>query len=385
MLKNYLKNKLDSLSRNKYKTLNTVYIHKQSLAHNVRVFQSINQNKYIIAVLKANAYGHGLKQITEALIGTDVEFIAVDGYFEAHRILPYAGQRILVMGYILPENARLLDSSKCSYVVQDIDGLAALGSINRRFNVHLEINTGMNRLGIDPDELDSYLDELKSHPNIQLEGIMTHLADADNPANDFTDMQTEKFDTIVKKIRSKGFNPKYIHIAQSAGSTKCSSKTANAIRVGIGLYGINPLKPEDSDFKKLDQLKPVLELSSTIIRVRNLAAGEKVSYNGIFETKAETRIGVLPLGYYEWLPRELSNVGVVSTGKQILPIRGRVCMNHVMIDLTKTKLKTGDRVTVISTDNSMPNSITNIAGRYGLFAYSLLTGIAETVRRELVN
>lgn len=385
MIKRYLKHKISSAHRNKYKTLNTVYIYRQRILHNVNVYKNLNPKAHIITVLKSNAYGHGLRQVAEALNEADIEFVAVDGYFEANRIIDICRHRILVMGYVLPDNARLLNASRCSFVVQDINGLRALGKLKRHFNVHLELNTGMNRLGLEPDEIDGYLQEISKYPNLRLEGIMTHLADADNPDDSYTTMQTKIFDSLVKHIQEKGYTPSIIHIAQSAGSTKSLSSTANAVRIGIGLYGVNPLDSADPNYSKLESLLPVMELKSTIIKVLELSRGEKISYNGIFETKRKSRIGVLPLGYYEWVPRELSNSGVITTSKaRPLPIRGRVCMNHTMVDLTGTDIKEGDQVIVVSADKALPNSIDSISKNHELFRYSLLTRMAESVRRELI-
>lgn len=373
-----------SRKRNTYKTLNIIEINKSNLINNYLLFQNLNPDKKIIPVLKSNAYGHGLRQVTTILNEIDCSFIAVDGYFEAHKIKYLTKHKILVMGYVLQDNAKLLDNKTCSYVIQDIESLISLANMKKKFNIHMEINSGMNRLGIKPSEIDSYLKVLSQYESLTLEGIMTHLYDADNSNDTITKQQTEIFDSCVKHILKKGFNPKYIHIAQSAGSVKCKSIYANCIRVGIGLYGINPLSPVDKKYYLLNSLKPVLELKSTIIKIHNLKPKQKVSYNGIYQTKINQRIGVLPIGYYEWVPRELSNVGIFSNKKRLLPIRGRVCMNHTMIDLSNTKLKKGDSLTLISVDKNMPNSIENISKQYGMFSYSLLTSINETIRRVIV-
>lgn len=385
MIKRYIKHRIGNVHRNKYKTLNTAYIYRERILNNVDIFKNLNSGADVIAVLKSNAYGHGLKQVAEALNDAEISFIAVDGYFEANRIIDISKHRILVMGYVLPENARLLNANRCSFVVQDLNGLQALGKLKKRFNIHLEINTGMNRLGIEPDQIEAYLKELSRHSNLRLEGVMTHLADADDQDNSYTILQANKFDEAVNYIRKQGYDPSYIHIAQTAGSTKCPSKAANTQRIGIGIYGINPLSKKDLNYSKLEALKPVMELKSTVIKVLELNKGEKVSYNGIYQTKKKSRIGVLPLGYYEWVPRELSNKGTFTSAEDaILPIRGRVCMNHTMIDLTDTNIQEGDQITVISINNKLPNSIELLSRDNDLFSYSLLTRMSESVRRELV-
>lgn len=384
MMKRYLKRSVTGFHKKIYIPLNIAEINRGNILNNVRVFQQLNPTFKIMAVLKSNGYGHGLIQVASVLNAANIDFIAVDGYFEANRIRGVTRHRILVMGYILPDNIRLLDNKKCSFVVQDKKGLAALGSLGKKFRIHMEINTGMNRLGLQPEEIEGYLDTLAQYPDLRLEGIMTHLADADNSDGSYTDMQSKRFDETVELIQSRGYYPTYIHIAQSAGSTQCRSAQANSCRIGIGLYGISPLDKKDKRYLLLNELKPVLELKSTIIKVLDLKAGERVSYNGIYKTEQSTRIGILPLGYYEWVPRELSDKGFVTAGDYVLPIRGRVCMNHTMIDLTGTGLMSGDRVEVISANKDAINSIQSIASQYGLFNYELLTRLSESVRREIV-
>lgn len=311
--------------------------------------------------------------------------LAVDGYFEAGKIRRITHHRILVLGYILPENVRLLDTKRCSFVVQDIAGLEAFARLNRRVRIHVEINTGMNRLGLQEDELEPYLEVLNLFPKLELEGIMTHLADADNELDDsFTARQVEQFDRQVEFILARGFTPQYIHIAQTAGSAKARSKHANSIRLGIGLYGINPLARHDAHFSDYTLLEPVLALKSTIIKVLNLEKGDRVSYNGTFTAPHAMRVGVLPVGYYEGVPRGLSNTGVATHGKDMLPIVGRVCMNHTMIDLGTTNLGQGDSVTLISVQPSDPNSVARLAAEHGLFPYNILTAVSSSVRREIV-
>ena len=383
MIRRNLVRALDSMRSRPYETLNTATIYRDNLLSNVALFSRLNPDKKLFAVLKSNAYGHGLTEIATILNGADIAMIAVDGYFEANHIIGKTKHRILVMGYIAPANIRLLDNRHCSFVLQDINSVRAFGLSGRTFKVHLEINSGMNRLGLNGPEIDEYLDELMKFPNLTLEGVMTHLADADNPNDDYTNNQIKLFDRVLAKLKRRGLEPVFVHAAQTAGSTKDTSRYTNAIRLGIGLYGINPLDETDRNYHELEGLKPVLGLTSTIIKVLDLKRGEKISYNGTYTTVRPTRIGVLPIGYYEWVPRELSNLGFASAQGHILPIRGRVCMNHTMIDLSNTNLNVGTKVTLISADPAAINSIKNIAKNNKLFSYNLLTRLAESVRREI--
>jgi alanine racemase len=371
--------------KSRYRTLNRIELNRAAVLHNVHLLQAQHSHYRIIPVLKGNAYGHGLREMAEVLNSADCDLLAVDGYFEAGKIRHLTRHRLLVLGYILPENTKLLDTVHCSFVVQDIAGLEAFGRLCRPVKVHMEINTGMNRLGLRPSEIGSYLAVFQRFPQLELEGIMTHLADADNDSDDsWTNEQAALFDICVRRILAKGFQPRYIHIAQTAGSIKAMSKYANAIRLGLGLYGINPLSLADPHYNDLQGLQPVLELKSTIIKVTDLQPGERVSYNGIFTAKRPMRIGVLALGYYEGVPRELSNIGVVTHGSKALPIVGRINMNHTIIDLTRTSLGIGDEVTLISTDPTQPNSIAKLREDHGLFPYLVLTKLSSSIRRRIV-
>lgn len=369
-----------------YVTLNLVELHRASALHNLELIQHQHSGLSVIPVLKGNAYGHGLIPIAEILNQAECACIAVDGYFEAAKLRFITRHRLLVLGYIRPDNIRLLDTKRCSFMVQDHQGLAAFGALNKPVRIHMELNTGFNRLGLPFHEVSGYLATLKTYPNLELEGIMTHLADADNESSDsFTEAQVRRFDAAVEQIRAAGFDPRLIHVAQTAGSVKVHSRYANAIRLGIGLYGINPLGLRDKHYADLAGLQPVLELKTTIIKTIDLRPGDRVSYGGTFTADKPLRIGVLPLGYYEGLPWELSNVGCVTSGATVLPIVGRICMNHTMISLEHTSLQVGDEVTVISANPALPNSSYRLQKDHGLSPYIAMTGLSSTMRRQIVS
>jgi alanine racemase len=376
MLRHHIKKTLRRLRPSGFQPLNRIELNRARLLYNVAYIQQQHPGIEVIPVLKGNAYGHGIQPVAEILRGSSCRLLAVDGYFEAELIRETTKHQVLVMGYILPQNIHLLDTRHCSFVVQDLAGLRAFAALGKPVRIHLELNTGMNRLGLSPTELPAYLEALKANPSLKLEGIMTHLADADNALDtSFNRRQQQAFDGQVEHILAQGFRPRFIHLAQTAGSAKIHSRYANAIRLGIGTYGINPLQPTDPHHQKLQALQPVLELKSTIIKVLELQPGDKVSYNCTFTAPAPMRVGVLPLGYYEGVPRALSNQP---------PIVGRVCMDHTVIDLTGSDLQVGDEVTVISNDSASPNSVADLEANHGLFAYSTLTGLSSSVRRKIV-
>ncbi|MFI5240100.1 MAG: alanine racemase [Candidatus Saccharimonadia bacterium] len=365
-----------------YHTLNLLEISKQAILANYDLIADHHPGMAVMPVLKANAYGHGINEIAEILTERRFPFLIVDGYFEALKLRQAYKQPILIMGYIDPINFSAMKTNGFSFVIHDHISLETLGRMRRSVNIHLEINTGMNRNGIDPSELDSFLTELGKYQNVHLEGVMSHLADADGESDETTDRQVELFDQCVDKILEANFNPKLVHIAQTAGSERKQSKHANAIRLGIGLYGINPFS-DGPNQKNLSALEPALKLTSTISKVIPIKKGDRVSYNGIFTAEKPTRIGVLPLGYYEGIPRSLSNAGEVKWENSFMPIRGRVCMNHTMIDLGNSEARYGDQVTVISSDPKDINSVAELSRRHNLFSYELLVGLSESIRRVI--
>jgi alanine racemase len=368
----------------KYVTHNRIEVSRSALLSNLDLFADLS-GLQAIPVLKGNAYGHSVALVAKSLKGQDLQYIAVDGYFEALRIREVSSQPVLVMGAILPENYKRMKYDRFAFVVHDAISIHALGKTGKRIKVHLEANTGMNRYGARPDELVRLTKLILTYKNLTLEGVMSHLADSDGDDPATVNVAVEQFDDCIDVIRKAGAKPTLFHVAQSAGSLKANSKYANAFRLGVGLYGVNPFPRNHKLHKKLQSLQPTLKLVSTITKIISLQEGDKVSYNYTFTAPKDMSIGVLPLGYYEGVNRALSNVGEVKVGKQFTPIVGRVCMNHTMINLDGLSAKVGNEVIVYSDDPIDGNSIDAIAYKHALFNYSLLTALSHDVRRILVG
>jgi alanine racemase len=366
-----------------FDTYNRIEVSGSALMHNLALFRQLTDQD-VIPVLKSNAYGHGLEIVARALAGADVRYIAVDGYFEALRVREVSHVPVLIMGMIKPHNFARMKYHDFAFVVHDIDSIRALGATGRKLRVHLEVNTGMNRYGIRQQDIRDYVTEIQRYGNLELEGVMSHLADSDGRNAATVTAAVRRYDEAVEAVRALGVNPSILHVAQSAGSIKALSQYANTSRIGIGLYGINPFERTHPLHRQLTRLTPALKLISTITEVHDLQKGDQVSYNYTFTAPHAMRIGVLPLGYYEGVNRALSNSGLVTIGKDELPIVGRVCMNHCMIDLQETSVSQGDEVVVYSNNTRDKNSIESIADATGLFSYNLLTALSPDIRRVLV-
>jgi alanine racemase len=363
---------------------NRIEVSRAAVLHNLGLFGRLS-GQMVIPVLKGNAYGHGIQQVARALKGADIPYIAVDGYFEALRVREVSRQPVLVMGAIKPENFKRIKYDNFAFIVQDAETIKALGAAGKRVRVHLEVNTGMNRYGAAPDEAAALTTLILGFKNLELEGVMSHLADSDGDDPATVNQAVAGFDACVEQVRAAGARPAMLHIAQSAGSVKAKSAYANAVRLGIGLYGLNPFPRGHQAHKMLKELHPALRLVSTITKVTQLQKGDRVSYNYTFTAPRKMRIGVLPLGYYEGVNRALSNKGVVKIGGTFAPITGRVCMNHTMINLDSVNAKVGDEVVVYSNNPADQNAIDRIAAAHDLFNYNLLTALSSDVRRVLVE
>lgn len=368
-----------------FETFNTVELSQSALLGNFDIFQQLEPAHRVIPVLKANAYGHGLTEIAQILKAREFPYIAVDGYFEALELRAVSKQPVLVMGAIHPDNYSRMHLGRDAFMVQDEVSIKALGGLGKNVKLHLEIDTGMHRQGIQAKRLIHFINLIDSFPSLELEGIMSHLADADGEDRSYTEKQVDLLDKTIQLVHTLGHSPRYVHLAQSAGSVTINSKYANTYRVGLGLYGINPFTPEDTRHHELKVLRPVLSLKSTIIKINHLKKGDKVSYNGIFTAPRDMKIGVLPLGYYEGLPRALSNKGLVVWRDKYLRIVGRICMNHTLVSLEGTTAKVGDEVTVISSNPGNKNSLGKICDQFGLFNYETLVHIAPTIRRIIAH
>jgi alanine racemase len=384
-----------------FKTYNLIEISKSALLANYDLVQKNNPDCSIWPVLKANAYGHGIKLVATALKKRSFPYIVVDSYYEALQIREVSRQPVLLIGATHPSNWKSMDLRNLAIVVYDLDTIQTLGALQKKVPIHLKINTGMNRQGVRPEDVPGYLDLIAKYPDLNLEGICSHLADADGESDNFTQKQADTFDAVVKQVRAQGFRPLYHHLANTAGSAKTTSLAVNAVRLGIGLYGFNPLDKADPAYQSLQLLQPALRFTSTLIKTDSIKAGEKVSYNCTYTFPQDGRIGVLPVGYFEVFDRRLSNKGMVkfvgpshrlapttvnspSNPELFLPIRGRVCMNLTVVDLLNTEAQFGDLVEIISPNTQDANSVVEMAKFCGTIPYEILVKINETTRRVLV-
>lgn len=363
-----------------YTTLIRVLIHKNEIFHNLRVFQKQFPKVKIAPVLKSNAYGHGLLQVARMLDAESLPFFCVDSFFEA-LILRNEGIQtpLLIIGYTSLENILASKLKNVAFAVISLEELKRLGaSLHNRISIHLKLDTGMHRHGILPEEIPEAIETLKHHPHIVLQGIYSHLADADKEGSKHAELQIARWNEAVARFKKEFPDIKYLHLGATAGSRYSSRVEANVLRIGIGLYGISPRSGN------LD-LHPALEMKTRVTSLRTLQAGESVGYSATFTTKTKMRIASIPAGYTEGIDRRLSNKGIVTIRGIGCPIVGRVSMNITSIDVSAAPVvRLDDEVTVISKEKSAPNSIERIAELCDTIPYDLLVHIPQYLRREVI-
>lgn len=363
---------------------NRIEVSRSALLHNYDLLAKAS-GLLLIPVVKSDGYGHGVGLVSKVLSERNPPYVAVNNIREAKAVQDVCDQSVLILGAIKANDLKTLDCDKVAVYVHDKEFINELGALDEEIKVHLDIDTGMKRYGIDTTEVDEYLDLIESHDNLVLDGVSSHLADGDAHDFSFSQKQMQRFDEAMDKALIRGHTPAVVHIANAPGFSKAQSKHANAFRPGIAVYGVNPLSDDDPNHDVMSGVHPAMRLVSKVTKIRKLSKGESISYGRTFTAEKEMKIAIIPLGYYEGLPRSLSNEGSLKHGEDFLPIVGRVCMNHTMLDVTGKDIKVGDEITVFSTDKLDSNSIEQLSKDYYFFSYGLLVKLNSYLPRVLVD
>lgn len=352
--------------------------------HSVKKF--IGDEIKIMAVVKADAYGHGAVECARRLEREGIDWFGVALPMEGVE-LRRAGIRklILCLGGFWPGQESLLLDNHITPVVFNADraSLFDRAALDRGViaDVHVKIDTGMGRVGVRIDELERFLDKLSVMKHIRVAGVMTHFAAADKMSEDeFTDLQIERFESCVAKFRSRGFNPIYFDLANSPGAVAHPNSRGNLVRLGGILYGLGDdvLPPE----AEKPPLKPVMSLRTRVAHLKRVPAGETLGYGRTFLTKRDSLIATLPIGYQDGLPRVLSNVGEVSIRGAKAPIVGRVSMDWTIVDVTDVgDVRIGDEVVIFGTDIKAET----VARQADTISYEITCGISKRVPRIYVE
>ena len=406
-----------SKARFPYEPLIVVHISRRRIIHNLNEFGKLAPNRKIAPVLKSNSYGHGLIEIARILeheknqrdmtsVAASIPFMVVDSYFEAIALRSNGIRTpILVIGYTPPSTiarARLKDTS---FTITSLEALRQLSELEmphwseyfcqgkvsfltslfpKRHKIHIKIDTGMRRQGILPHEVTQAIEIIQKDELLQLEGICSHLSDADNIDSSFTESQVTVWNRVTKQFRSAFPHLKYLHLSNTDGHRFTTDIDANVSRLGIGMYGLI----NGSSFQPELDLQPVMEMKTILTSTKKLEIGETVGYSNTFAADRNMMVATIPVGYYEGLDRRLSNRGTVLVGPERIPcpIIGRVSMNIASIDISHVaNPEIGMEVIVISNYKNDPNSLENIATLCGTIAHESAVKIPAHLKRVVVE
>jgi len=357
-----------------------VIISKSALVHNLRAYRRVIGNAKIMAVVKSNAYGHGLQ--TAPLIEPFTDWYGTASAKEAFSLRKLGVKKpILVLSFYDEADIRQALQKRISLVVYDLKQAKTISVIARKLKItakiHLKVDTGTARLGIKPKEVAGFVDKLIKLPNLTIEGVFSHFA-ASEDDEEFTKRQNHLFNAVVEEMEWRGIDP-IKHIACTAAGIVAKDSQHDVVRLGIGLYG---LWPSDKARKVAQfELKPALTWQTKVIQVKELPKGASVGYDLTYTTKRATTLAVLPVGYYDGYDRKLSNLGQVMIRGKRCKVLGRVCMNLMMIDVTEIKdVKVGDKAELIGKEITADE----LAKKIGTINYEVASRINPLIERIYV-
>lgn len=357
-----------------------VQVDLQAIEANVQYYLESTERE-VMAVVKANAYGHGAEAVSKAAIRAGATWLAVARVEEALE-LREAGiaAPILILGYAPPERVAEMVGQDVSLTVWDAAQIEPLAETamrsGRKARVHLKVDTDMSRLGVQVPGAASLVQAILQDPNLDLEGVFTHFARADERETAVTQRQLAAFRGLIDELKAQGLRPPLVHCANSAAGLAFPDTWFDMIRVGIAMYGLHP-----SGVRKLPEaFRPALQWRSSLAQVKTLPPGRGVSYGHEYTTTKEERIGTVPVGYADGYRRVEGNQALVGGRK--VPVVGRVTMDQIMLQLDRVpEARVGDEVVLLGDQGGVSISAEEIAGRWGTINYEVTSGISKRVPR----
>jgi len=355
-----------------------------ALVWNYRLLAERARPGQLLPIVKADAYGHGAARCARRLEEAGARWLGV-ATIEEGLELREAGcsARIVLLNGLFDGQADACVERDLTPVVYRLASLADLDAsaqrLGKRARAHLKVDTGMGRVGVPWEEFPAFLGDLKRYAHVEIEGVLTHLADADLADQDFSRGQVERFEAAVRAMTESGMRPRFVHFANSAATARALPGEGNLARPGILLYGVRPAVGFDPGL----DVRPVMRFATETIFVKRVPAGTPVSYGRTFVTSRESVIATLPVGYADGLPRLLSNRGEVLVRGRRLPIVGRVCMDLTMVDATDhaPDLATGEEAVLFGAQDGARIDVEEVAGWADTIGYEVLCGISRRVPR----
>ncbi|WP_020060940.1 alanine racemase [Bacillus sp. 123MFChir2] len=363
-----------------------VEINLDAVKHNVREFKkSVNdENVAMMAAVKANGYGHGAIQVAKAAIEAGVSHIAV-AFIDEGIELREAGITvpILVLGYTpeeAVEDAIEYDIMMTVYRIEDVRNIERIAErLPKKACIQIKIDTGMSRIGLQEEEVVPFLQELQNMQYVEVEGIFTHYSTADEVDKTYTLMQKDLFEKAVNTAKDMGIHLPLIHSSNSAGTMELNNEFQNMVRVGIGIYGMYPSKEVNH---KTVTLQPILTLKSKVAHVKQAKQGRGISYGNTYVATGEEWVATIPIGYADGFSRQLSSKGHALINGVRVPIIGRVCMDQLMLDVTKVMpVHVGDEVVLYGKQGNEEIAVEEIADLLGTINYEVTCMLDRRIPR----
>jgi alanine racemase len=360
-----------------------------SLRSNVQAIQEVvGEKTKIMAVVKANAYGHGAIEVGKAALDSGAVCLGVSSLVEAKQ-LRSAGIRapVVILGYTPAENYLEIVDQEITPTIRSVDVAKSLLTAARRreksLKIWVKVDTGMHRLGLDPEETLYFLRILKGYPNLELEGLFTHFATSDEDDLSFSNQQLSTFNKLLAEIKKEGIDIPLVSAANSAATFKMPESRFDLVRVGMAMYGFRP----DKNFDYGVDLKPILTFKTQITQLTEIPKGDSVGYGRQFLAQRPTLVATLAVGYGDGFRRTPKNWGEVLIHGQRAPLIGRVAMDQAAIDVTDVKgdVRRGDEVTLIGKDGQQTLSVEDVAESLETIPYEVVTGLSGRVERIYKN
>ncbi len=358
-------------------------VNLDTLRANYRALAEMARPAMVIPAIKANAYGHGAVAVGRCLAGEGASLLAVVALDEALELRESGiSTDLLVMGVVDPARTAAAMAAGVVAAVHGLDHARAMADEARRAGVrlrcHVKVDTGMSRLGAAMTEAEAVLADLAGRREVSVEGLMTHLSHADAEGPAMAESQLARFGELAAALRRRGLCPKLVHAANSAGILRFPVGVFTGVRPGYSLYGGSPC-PE---YVPSGPLRPILTLRSAVALVRDVPAGQGVSYSHTWHAGRPSRVAALPIGYADGYRRSLANRAQVRVEGRLAPVVGTICMDTTMVDVTDVPAaRVGSPVTLIEADESSPLSVHALARLAGTIPYEILTGLGRRVRR----
>ena len=350
----------------------------------IRTF--LDKDVAIMPVVKANAYGHGISEVSRVLVSNGIEYLGVATVDEALKLRSDGLKvSILVLGSVLSDEAREAVRNDITLTLCDTRLLQVLTEIAKETGksprVHVKVDTGMGRIGVWHEDAVKFIKQVAHVEQIKLEGVYTHFSSA---ARDkmYTSFQIEFFENILRDLKDEGIDIKYRHAANSIAVVDWKISHMNFVRPGVVLYGIYP----KVDFRRVLKLRPVMSLKTRIVHLKKTPPGRAISYGRTYITQKDTVIATIPIGYADGYGRILSNKAEALVKGQLVKIAGIVTMDQTLLDVGHVAdVKVGDEVVLIGEQNGVEISVEKVAKLARTIPYEILAGITDRVPRIYKN